>query len=233
MTVRIIILFFITSIVITSNAQSENITSSDSLVEYYIRDISVKTDSLLYNPNEYLVGTIYHAQGNAENHPYFKSNNWNKGTIIYKGKEFHIPIMKYDIEQDAIITLKTINNKSYPIKLEKNGLESFSIGNHHFYTLDTLQFSGYYELVCKKNTIVWGKWTKAKLLSGQPKYASSDKFIIVKDGQYHEIKNLKQLYNLFSGHKNELKKYKKDWYLKFNQDKVGTVKKLTEYYDTF
>jgi hypothetical protein len=230
---RIFLLFFLSAFLISSKAQNCHEINSDSLLEKHLKTIKELTEKKLYNPDFFIAGRLYYLKGTSDNNPYFQDNLWKEGSINFEGEQYPVSIMKYDVEEDVIVILKTIGTLGYPISLDRMRIKEFCIGDHCFTFLDSIKTPGYYELIYNKKTSVWARWEKEEVNSkgGNPKYKLIQRFIISKDDQYYEVKKLNEFYYIFSEKEQDLKHYKKSNKLSFIRDKSGTIVELTEQYD--
>ena len=209
-------------------------TSLDSLLIRHLQYIEQTTDNILDNPDRFIAGKLYVPRGTRENHPYFKDFAWKSGAVIFQDQHYPVRMMRYDIELDALIIMKTIKTLGYPIMLNQKLAREFIIDGRHFEFIDSVSKPGYYESVYRGHTAVWARYkkTNSNSMKGTPKYASSIRFILILDGSYIEIKNLRELYSLFDEKKAELKTYRRQNHLSFAVDKTGTMSQLVKYFDT-
>lgn len=233
MTQRVLLISLFTTFVISIEAQYQSNINSDSLLKQHLEFIKELTESKLNNPDEYIAGKLYYPKGTSYSHPYYPDNGWKTGSVNYKGEQYPVSIMKYDVEKDVIVVLKTIGTLGYPISLDRNRIKEFCIGEHCFTFLDSIRTPGYCELIYNNKTSVWLKWIKEEVNSkgGNPKYKLIQRFVIRKDKKYYMIRKLKDYYNVFIDKEQDLKLYKKRNKLSFIKDKQGTIIKLTEQYD--
>lgn len=218
---------------ITIKAQNYTVPNSDSLLVQHLQLIDNLTDSFLYNPDCFVAGKLYYPRGTKDNHPYFGEFNWKPGTIVYGGIKYQIPTMKFDIEEDAPVVMKTIGTMGYPVQLDTKMIREFFIDGRYFVFLDGTKNPGYYELLYDSYTTVWAKWEKrnANPIGGSPKYSSNLRFLVLKDRIYYQVRTLNEFYDVFSDKEEELKRFKKKEKLSFRINKTGTIKTLTEHYD--
>jgi len=230
---RIFLMFFLSAFLISSKAQNCLEINSDSLIENHLQAIKELTKSKLYNSDFFIAGRLYYPKGTNDNNPYFQDNLWKEGAVIFEGDQYPVSIMKYDVEEDVVVMLKTIGTLGYPISLDRIRIKEFCIGDHCFAYLDSIKTPGYYELIYNSITSVWTKWEKEKINSkgGNAKYKLIQRFLVLKDNQYYEVKKLNEFYSIFSEKEQDLKLYKKLNKLSFIRDKSGTIVALTEQYD--
>jgi len=233
---KVLLMAVFTVNLILTQAQYPFALNTDSILARHTQIISNLTDSFLYNPDSYITGKLYLPRGNNDNHPFFLVNNWKSGSVKYKGEVFPLPMMKYDIENDVLIILKIIDNTVYPVQLNRSAIREFTLEGHHFDYIDMIRNTGYYEILYSAKTTIWAKWTKrskvdANSVSGIPIYIPDLHFIIQHNNKYVNVKNLKEIYNVFSDQKQELKSFERANSLSFKKDKTGTLIKMAEQYD--
>jgi len=124
----------------------------------------------------------------------------------------------------------------YPIQLDNKVILRFIIEGHRFVYIADAEKPGYYEELYSSVTKVWAKWTIWEKIDPNsdlkvPRFVQEMYFIIHTNNEYHSVRNLKELYDVFSDQKAELIKFKRANNLSFISDKSGTVRKLAEEYD--
>lgn len=216
-------------------AQSFAQNASDSILEIHYKLVDELVSTRLYNSEDYVRGKLHYPKGTKDNHPFYPDFNWRPGYLEADGVQYKAPLLKYDIENDALILLKVINNQGYPIELEKTVVQKFSIDDHTFICLSDVPTCGYYEELFNGVVSTWVKRTIWKKIDTQKdlkvhRYMINYLFVIRKEQTYFEIKNLRGLYRILDNQRQELKEFKKEYRLSFNDDPTGTVKKITEYY---
>lgn len=232
--------FFSLAVLILSHlpeliAQSSNQAESDSILKIHYNLFDSISANCLFNSEDYVRGKFHHPKGTKDNHPFFPDFNWRPGNLEADGIQYTAPLLKYDIENDALIILKVINNQGFPIELERSVIRKFRIDDHNFVYLSDVPACGYYEELFDGKVSVWAKRTIWKKIDAQTdlkvhRYMTNFYFVIRKDQTHYEIKNLRGFYRVFNDQKQRIRKYKKDNRLSFNNDPSYTVKKLTEYY---
>jgi len=210
--------------------------NTDSILTRHLQIVSNLTDGYLYNPDSYISGKSHYSRGTNDNHPFFLVNYWKSGSAKYKDIVFSLPMMKYDIEYDVLVILKIIENLVYSVQLNRSIIQEFSLEGHHFDYLDKVSNAGYYEKLYSAQTTVWAKWTKrskvdAHSVSGIPVYVPDLYFVIQYENKYYIVKNLREILNVFSDRKQELKSYNRVNNLSFRKDKTGTIIKMAEQFD--
>lgn len=234
MKMRFLLLILILLYTARTKAQYQSDTAPDEQLNYQFQLVDSITGEFLSNPNRFIVGKLYYPRGTSDNHPFFLDNSWKPGWVYHNNEKYPVPMMKYDIEIDALIIMKTIGTLGYPIRLNDQVIRKFTIDGRHFTYLDSINNPGYYEEVYHANTKVWARWKKtdSNPIKGTPKYAGSVHFIILKEGDYYTMKSLGDFYEIFPTHMKELKAVKRDNKLSFRNNKTGTIRLLVAYYDS-
>ena len=221
---------------VSAKAQYPSNLVTDNPIVQHLKIIDSITNSYLYNPERFIVGKLYYPRGTRDNHPFFHDNYWKSGFVEYEGEKYSISMMKYDVQNDAVVMLKMTGSLGYPIQLDKKTIPVFLIEGHRFVYRNDFKNPGYYEVICDSDVKVWAKWTVWEKIDANsnlkiPLFVSELLFIILKNDDYYEVKNLNELYKVYSDRKRDLKKFTKENKLSFRNDKPGTIKILTEEYD--
>lgn len=86
-------------------------------------------------------------------HPYYKSNNWTLGNLIYRDQSFSNIPMIYNIEQDALIIKRAADGGvllEQPIQLKSTDVESFHFMDTDFEYIDQkvdVYSTGFFEVL--------------------------------------------------------------------------------------
>jgi hypothetical protein len=113
---------------------AQNNSSSENYYNWFDNIIGVNNTSLL---NGIEFKEEYRTLEN--NSQYFFSNQFLPGDLIYNGQPYYDVDMKYDIYEDQLIIRLVDNSGYFAIKLIKELVESFQIGNHLFLNSSYLQ----------------------------------------------------------------------------------------------
>ena len=235
--VRKIFLTILLTASLTMIDAQNNPVSVDSFINQQLRSIDTIIDRCVHNPDSYLIGKLYYPKGTKENHPYFSDFGWKTGKIEHDGLWYPVSLMKYDVERDALIVLKIINNQGYSVELDNRGVNNFTIEGHEFEYLNNAVRAGYYEKLFAGKTELWAKhtvWKKINVNSDLkvPLYVTGVYFVVLKQGCYTEVKSLNNLYNVFADRKTDLQKFKRMNKLSYRKDKSSTMLKIVEQYNS-
>jgi hypothetical protein len=165
-------------------------------------------------------GVIYEEkyQPLEDRHSYFKSNQYVKGSILYKGEYFFNIKMKYDLfDQELIVLFERENKNRIAIQLFKRSIDEFYLHNTHFIKLKIDDTSGFYEEGFKSSLLrfyIRNQKTKkeiqyrGKLINVYRE--SNFQYIIYYNNVYNEINSRKNIVNIFPEQKQFINSFFKD-----------------------
>lgn len=198
--------------VCSSYSQNESgYPSSQSDVGNAIRlyDHFTADNAPLYNGKEY-VFYAFRMKGT----PYFADERFFKGWINYQGKKYDSVSLLYDLSRNELAVLSADNKSA--IVLHNEMVDSFYISENKFVNLaeDTaehLVHAGYYNILYDGKTQLLAK--RSKTISDAIEdnfiirvFSSKDQIYIRKDGHYYPVSNSKDVLEVFSDKKKELRK---------------------------
>ncbi|WPO80512.1 hypothetical protein [Flavobacterium sp. KACC 22761] len=152
-------------------------------------------------------------------HRYYGTDEFKKGSINYNGQNYFDVYLKYDIYADQLVLRPYDQQNTTKINLLKANIAYFKIGDENFVKLDELNNSlfkgGYYnETLIKNNQALYIKYFKEKkknikeeldLIDYKPRY----EFVLWKDNKFNLINEKKEIIALFP----ESKRNINDFYL--------------------
>lgn len=105
----------------------------------------------IYNGAQY---TAYQSQ--KDEHPYFLSDEWAWGNILYDGEWFfNVPLL-FDIEKQVLIT--SYYFKGIKMQLNSSRIDEFTLGNYNFIHLraadSTKSSHGFYQVLFGNKTLL-------------------------------------------------------------------------------
>ena len=148
-------------------------------------------------------------------HPFYNKNSFTKGDVCYFGRHYANVQLKYDIIKDQLVTLYTDNLSE--IALIPEQVDSFSLYGQTFVRMTQQEGipAGYYAKIYKgKNYVLYGRYTKSVLPQqfvngGLYDIVSTRDFYYLKlDNKFHAVKSLKNLGELLSASKKQIKSFK-------------------------
>lgn len=176
---------------------------SASIVEAKrIYSVRVLGESLLYN------GTDYGEYNPLKDeHPFYLSDDWVPGSVMYDGQSYDNIMIQYDIATDQLI----IESQKYgtQIQLIKSKVHSFTLENRRFVNLDSSSMKGFYEVLYDGETKVLAKRIKRlqeRVSSSEitREFEEKTKYYILVNGEYVTVKDRKSTLKALRNHKKEL-----------------------------
>jgi hypothetical protein len=172
-------------------------------------------------------------------HPYFGGFSWTSGIIIKDrvGIPFHA--IRYDLLNDDLLIQHFSITGSHVIIVNEDIVESFIIGDHKFYMLESqpgadFDFEpGYYESVYRSNTEIWIRWEKffSERSSGSGGYEQSRNVIIKNGGQFYKITNRRSILRALQDREDDIKAYLRQHGISVSRASIDQLISLVRYYD--
>ncbi|UFH52200.1 hypothetical protein [Spirosoma sp. KNUC1025] len=172
-------------------------------------------------------------------HPFYRTDSLQNGTVLFNGVQYRDVNMQYDIVWDQLI-IQPLGG-GYRLRLRPDKIAAFSLGAHQFARIvgDSVAGvrTGFYELIYNGRVKALARRAKTvqEDISGgvyKADYLPKDRFLIVKDGAFYEVKSKRSVLNVFPDQAKELRKYLRQNKLKFNEEvREQTIAKLTQRYD--
>lgn len=175
-----------------------------------------------------------------EEHPYFISDDWAVGSIVYDNElNENVPMM-YDIRNDrVVIDHFSSRNK---IELVSKKIFEFNIQGHTFITLrpntanEQIQ-EGFYDQLYKGNVKVYARRTKqyeerieANVLI--PTFIEKNKYFLEKDGKYFPVNSKASALDALNDKRKMLKQYLSKSGIRYKKEKEKWLVMLAGYYDS-
>jgi len=191
----------------------------------------------------FVIGKLYKPVLDKYQHPYYNSNEWVNGTIVFKSKTYEAERLKFDIEKDELIYLLYSNTdlKSYHIALDYNFIAGFSILNTSFKFFDDLKNmfglgmrKGYYEVVYDGELKFLVSRIKSQSISdnsSQIVYNETIRMYLLKKGKALQVRSKTGLLHLIKDKKKEVKTFIKSNNLKLNRFDYSSANKILSYYE--
>jgi hypothetical protein len=226
-------LFLVCSFPLVSNAQFTPDTSflaiaqSTAILRY---EKSVGMQSMLYQGSEYFA-----PKQTGDSHP-FLVDDWITGDLVYFGESFYQIPMMYDITTNKLI-IESGHGTMMALINEK--IDAFTVGDQHFQFMgetNNLPQPGFYELLYTgRSTVLALRQKKAikKIESSQVNFLYSDKtqYFVLNNGTYHLLTRKRQVLEIFSDQKSELRKFIKKKRFSFSKDPAKDFTEIAATYD--
>lgn len=171
--------------------------------------------------------------------PYLLSLSMLDGSVTVNGKTFKNVKLQYDIYNDELLTL---TNKNVIIQLNKEMVDEFTISflskDYRFSRFPDEKKSppnGYVNILYDGKTSLWVKYLKTiELRAVDNKFDSflqSHKIYVNKDNKPTQVRNKKQLLELFSDRKSELRDYIRENKIKISGRQPESFIQVVEFYN--
>ncbi|QIP16915.1 hypothetical protein G8759_31895 [Spirosoma aureum] len=231
--------FFLLYLFLIKNAVGQTASSDSSFlssaqnqaVQLYENALKEKTH--LYNGHEY-----FQHDRRIQIHPYFATDSLRSGAVSYNGLQYQNELMLYDIVRDELAIHMPGN--IFRIRPHSQQINFFSLGTHEFIRIvgDSAAGvrTGFYELIHKGRVQFLAKRIKTihEDISGgvyKADYLAKDRYFILKDGIYHEVRKKRSVLALFPDQVAPLRKYLRTSKIKFNEQREQAIMALVEQYE--
>ena len=207
--------------------------------------VKVKTDSVinLYFSNQYKELAIYngrlfrgHEYG-IKGHGFYFSSDWQKGNVLYEGIWYNDIPMRYDIFKDQLM-VNHPNNITIILFGERvqefhfTGMDFFrfnpGIKNEPAAKIYQLLSDGKIKIYARRSKILEENLENKKV---EKKFIDAHKFYLVKDGNFHLIRNKNSILNLLSDRRQEIKKELKKSNIRFKTDPEKAIIHIADFYN--
>lgn len=148
--------------------------------------------------------------------PYYDSEAWQTGSVIFEDILYENVLMRYDLVKDQLI-VQDKKNSGIGVALYTPRVKSFWYPGNTFYFFEknhdsTSLTEGFYKEIEKGKVILYGRFTKflEETINGltlERKFQNTNKYYIVKQGVYHEVRTKKKVLNVLKEHKNEIQNF--------------------------
>ncbi len=193
-------------------------------------------------PSSYLYnGTAYTRYWNGvRGFPFFLSESFQNGKLLYSGITYHNVALMYDISRDELVIPDF--SKEVNIKLIPEKIALFSIGSHEFVRLNGdslssgLLYPGFYERIYNGTVIAYIKHEKkiersARAEDNFSQFTLYASYYLWKDGIFHPVEGEKGLISIFKDNRQEIRKFLGKKEINYKKDPRGTIVQVAAFYD--
>lgn len=149
--------------------------------------------------------------------PFFHSNNWTKGCVIFDGKKHENLPLKYDIEKDVLVYYHATAQGGSMIALNKSKINEFNIHGHQFMKVKNAPCcqgdeAGFFEQLISGYASLYIKSQKQLKENNNLRfeYVSKNIIFVKINDQFYSIKHRRDLLNAFNDKKKEIKSFIRD-----------------------
>ncbi|MBB1284620.1 hypothetical protein HRH25_09570 [Flavisolibacter sp. BT320] len=187
----------------------------------------------LYYGRQY-VGYPFAAKGI----PFYGSEDWQKGDIIYRDVAYSGILLKYDLVKDEVIALHP--NGFTPVVLFSPRIQAFTLGESRFIYLTEVETAphkaGIYEVLSTGPLTLYAKRTmllNESIVSNvlEREFVRDYSFYVQMDGKLHPIKNEKAILQLVDDKKKESKAALKAAGIKYRKTPEAALRTIVDFYN--
>lgn len=188
-------------------------------------------------------GKMYHPyiKLSENGHPFFNSERYTQGSIVYSGYTYRHVKIAYDLVRDQLILMDFDGDNA--LVVVPDHVDSFTLHNHTFIrltagaaTANTIK-PGYYDLLYKGRIRLLAKRLKSvseKVTQNEVEknVSQQDKYYLFKDSVYTAITNKKALLKMLQSTQSQNQHFIKTEQLNFKRDKENAIIKLVKFHDS-
>lgn len=195
--------------------------------------LSAGDQTELFNGREYKPYRISFING----HPFFLSDQFAEGSIIYEDGLYQNQQLLYDEVQGMVIL-----NTDVRIELITERIKQFTISGHTFIRLnkDSLNnrfiegfyerlYDGKIEIYKKENKFIKEDLSETEGVRGE--ITKKNYYFLKKNGQYYPVIKKNNLFEILKDREKEIQQFIKNNSLDFRKDTDNTLSKIAGYYD--
>jgi hypothetical protein len=173
-------------------------------------------------------------------HPFFMTDQFQKGTVFYNGTDYQNVPLKYDMYKDLLVSQNFTGETEIALVNEK--IASFCMGAHCFVRIvhdsSNAMFpnTGFYEKLYSGGTTVWVKrqnLVKQSLNAEDniTKFTEYNNYYVEMAGKYYPIEGEKELLSLFKDKKTEIRKFLNRRDISYKKDPAKTIVQTVAFYE--
>lgn len=219
-------------------SQSLAVLSGDSLFNESMTSFrkiyfdEIKGNAQIYHGSKYAI-----QDKGVDGFPYFEADILRPGYISYQGTLYTNVNLEYDITSDLVVVVNFLRDDM--VSLASDKIDSFSIGSHIFIrfsnTSNGLPKKGFYERLCAGEPGLYIRREKKfhfGIGNQVNRYVENNSYFIYNKNNYYKTDGKADLLNLFSDHREEMKKYIRSNRLDFKKDPETAYLLSTLYYSS-
>jgi hypothetical protein len=209
---RFLLLFYLLANFNFLLAQSAAVDTA--FIELSVQNAVRHYDTMMRGKDLYYNGSFYKdPPQNGEQHAFFKSEEWQKGAIVFDGHNFENLSLLFDLTKGLLVT-ETIHGNMFVINPQK--LTAFTIGDHKFIQINnkmyknSLPTSGYYQVLYEGRTMVLSlpeKSMQERIEAGKfnIEFDERERFYVLHKGVFHQVKGRSSILKILNEQKQSLK----------------------------
>jgi hypothetical protein len=188
---------------------------------------------MIYNGREHVTYS-----SSIKGNPYFSSDSWQKGSIIFQNIFYTNVSLKYDLVADEVIIIHP--NISAGVVLFTPRVRSFSLEGKLFIYLSGMEEKGlktgiYHQAVTGTLSLYirHSKMIEENIVDNalEKKITSRDAYFVLKNGQYHPVRKQKDIIDLIQDKKKEINSLLKSRQIRYKDDPEHFLVNLIQHYN--
>lgn len=204
--------------------------AKDSLASIYYT--AQKENSPLYNGRQF-----YSYSSSILGHAFYRSGEWEKGSVLYDGLWYHDIPMLYDVYRDELVIS---HPNLIPVILFSERVSQFVIKGEEFVYLreneNEIAGKGFYQVLKHGKAVVYKKSFKLldEKIEGQQiqrEFFLKEQFFVRMNNVYYRIKRQQDLLNVFKDKNREVNQYKNQLKLKYKGNAEKFIVSVAQYYN--
>ncbi|MCA8829955.1 hypothetical protein [Hymenobacter pini] len=197
-------------------------------------------NSSLYNGPQYVFYTKLARK--TEGNPYFETDQFRPGTIVYSNNRYDgIPLL-YDTRLDQLVVQHP--SSTLFMSLISPQVNSFTVNGHQFAyypgnsTVEMPATAGFYEVLLAGKNALLGRYTKTmakRARNNIVEYTFQDKtrYYVYTGQGYYPVSSAGSLAKVFPDHKKQIQQFAKEHKLAFSKDsRAASLASLVAYTNT-
>ena len=201
--------------------------------------VSLYKDATLPSQNLYNGRVYYIYDGRMEEHQFFDSRKWDKGSVIFDGQRFDSIPMLYDIVKDELV-VRHMNGEGITLPSER--VQYFSNNRQPFRwfeagkgiepTMNTGFYNVFYDgptqLLIRRKKF---REEKIKDKSVITQFPQKDSYYVRKNDHYFAVRTKKSVLKLFPEQKSELRRALRESGIQYRSDRATAIGRMVATYD--
>ncbi|WP_025763110.1 hypothetical protein [Dyadobacter tibetensis] len=184
-----------------------------------------------FSQNLYNGRIYYWYDYRSEEHQFYKDSEWHMGQVFYDGQQHDSIPLKYDVFKDQLL-IRHLNGDHMILQTPK--ISWFSIDDHRFQYLTKEgglpagMISSFYDQVFigKTSFLVLRKKDRQEKIVDKKVvsfYPVKDRYYLLIDGIYREVRSKKSVRSLFPGQERILRKALREAQIPFRQNREAAI----------
>jgi hypothetical protein len=229
-TVFFIVFLSATCCVYAQQTYSDSSASAELVKQMYA--VQRGKELPLYNGIQYSPYNV-----TIEGIPFFRTTEWQKGSVLYEGIRYDNISMKYELVRDQLI-ITPDETGGMQIALFSPRVKEFSFSGDKFVRLDNVPSldRGFYQQLAGGKVTAFARKTrlideKAEITGMYRKFVDKTRYYILKNDKYYLIKNKSDLLSVLKEHKDGIQQLLATKDLNYRRNQEETITAAVEFYN--